>query len=118
MPRKYGPTWQPNATDYRQVFREQNPWHDSGDVPTAWAYPIERPLAKCLWPRLVVDEPRRFQLVLGPRRVGKTTTLYQTVRHLLAIGTRRHRVWWLRMDHPLLMRVDLGLLVKAAMDVA
>ena len=61
------------------------------------------------------SEPRRFQLVLGPRRVGKTTCLYQTVRHLLAQGVAKKRIWWLRLDHPLFLDVDLGSLVEMAL---
>jgi predicted AAA+ superfamily ATPase len=95
------------------VFREQNPWHyDAHVVPEVWAKTIERPLAGVLWHRLLNNEPRRFQLVLGPRRVGKTTSLYQTVRRLLKEGVVHNRIWWLRLDHPLLMEVPLNLMVK------
>lgn len=70
-------------------------------------------MAKLLWRRLVEDEPHRFHLVLGPRRVGKTTALYQTVRRLLDDGVDRSRIWWLRLDHPLLLQENLGELVRA-----
>ena len=56
-------------------------------------------------------------MVLGPRRVGKTTVLYQTIRHLLAQGIDPQRIWWLRMDHPFLMPADLGSLVRAVLHV-
>lgn len=45
--------------------------------------------------------------MLGPRRVGKTTCLYQAVRHLLRAGVDPKRIWWLRLDHPLLMPAGL-----------
>jgi predicted AAA+ superfamily ATPase len=113
MKRK-APTWTPTARDYQQVFTDQNPWHADGKVPDAWARPVERSLVPLLEKRLETDAPRRFQLILGPRRVGKTTAMYQTVRRLLAGGIRQHRLWWLRLDHPLLMQVELGDLVKFA----
>ena len=56
-------------------------------------------------------------MILGPRRVGKTTVLYQTVRHLLGEGIDPGRIWWLRMDHPLLMPFDLGSMVRSVKDV-
>ena len=34
--------------------------------------------------------------------------MYQTVRHLIGAGVSPRRLWWLRMDHPLLMQVPLG----------
>jgi len=105
------PTWEPTAEDYQHVFREQNPWHIDGLVPPEWAGDVERPLAQRLWQRLLGDEPRRFHLIIGPRRVGKTTAMYQTVRRLLANGIQANRLWWLRLDHPLLMSLPLNHLI-------
>jgi predicted AAA+ superfamily ATPase len=50
---------------------------------------------------LRLSEPRRFLLVLGPRRVGKTTAMYQIVKQLLLQGVPAESLWWFRMDHPL-----------------
>lgn len=104
--------WRPQPEDLQRVFDEQNPWQRTGHVATTLARPIERPLAKLLWQRLHRDDPHRFQLVLGPRRVGKTTALYQTVRHLIDVGVTPSRIWWLRLDHPLLFQERLGDLVQ------
>jgi predicted AAA+ superfamily ATPase len=112
MPSRRLPTWRPSSSDYDQVLREQNPWQLDGKVPDAWARDVERPLVGGLRQRLLHDVPHRFQLVLGPRRVGKTTSMYQTVKHLLAEGVPRGRLWWLRLDHPLWMEVPLGELVN------
>ena len=108
MVKRASPTWQPTSSDYSGIFREQNPWHQSGLVPEAWAQQVERPLAKLLAGRIASNETRRYQLILGPRRVGKTTSMYQAVKHLLTLGIDRRRLWWLRLDHPLLMELSLG----------
>jgi predicted AAA+ superfamily ATPase len=118
MSRHRLPTWSPSVGDYEQVFREQNPWQHDGTVPHAWAREVERPLARALWKRLRQARPRRFQLVLGPRRVGKTTTMYQTVKRLLADGIPPQRLWWLRLDHPLLMEISLGKLAHTIREKA
>lgn len=110
--------WRPQPEDLHRVFDEQNPWQRTSQVPTTLARPIERPLAKLLWQRLREAEPHRFQLVLGPRRVGKTTALYQTVRHLINAGIAPSRIWWLRLDHPLLLQESLGDLVRAVLDTS
>lgn len=107
------PTWSPKVSDYNQIFAEQNPWIADGRVPEVLAPSVERPLARCLTHRVSIDTPHRFQLVLGPRRVGKTTAMYQMVRNLLASGVPARRLWWLRMDHPLLMEMPLGPLVRS-----
>ena len=104
--------WVPKTSDFLRAFAEQNPWQLLKSVPASLAPPVERRLAQSLWRRLIEHTPRRYAVVLGPRRVGKTTVLYQTVRHLLSQGIEPSRIWWLRMDHPLLMTSDLGTLVR------
>ena len=104
--------------DIVRVFDTQNPWHLQAEVPSAFAPPRERPLAQLLWRRLRNDSPRRYQLILGPRRVGKTTVLYQTVRHLLKQGVTPTDIWWLRMDHPVLMQERLGSLVQTVVGLS
>ena len=110
--------WTPNPEEFDRIRAGQNPWHRSGDVPDALAHPVERSLAKVLWKRLLQDEFRRYQVVLGPRQVGKTTVLYQTVRHLLAQGIDPQSIWWLRLDDPFLRSVHLGGLVRAVVEAA
>ena len=34
--------------------------------------------------------------------------MYQTVKRLLVDGISPRALWWLRLDHPLLMELDLG----------
>jgi hypothetical protein len=91
------------------LLADQNPWwSERAQLPAEIAPPVERTLTKFLWRTLQRDEPRRFQVVLGPRRVGKTTAMYQTLRRLLEAGIPRTSLWWLRLDHPLLTQVPLG----------
>ena len=104
--------------DGARVFQEQNPWFESGVVPSALAPAVERPLARTLWRRLLREEPHRYQLILGPRRVGKTTVLHQTVRHLIAEGIEPERVWWLRMDHPVFQQTSLHELMRSVVAAA
>jgi predicted AAA+ superfamily ATPase len=118
MGRQRGPTWKPKAEDYRAVLSEQNPWHVDGKIPSELARPTERPFAERFWKTLEDPDLRRFHLVIGPRRVGKTTCLYQTARHLLRNGVSRVRVWWLRLDHPLLMNVPLNALAEIAVSIS
>jgi len=116
LPAHRDPTWRPRTADYAAVIAEQNPWQLDGKVPDDLAFEVERPLARGLWKRVLSDEPHRFQLILGPRRVGKTTVMYQTVRRLIAEGLSPRRLWWLRLDHPLLMDQSFGDLVRLVIE--
>ena len=90
------------------ALASQNPWHSSGSVPW-WQNPQhERPLASALWRRLLSDASRCHHLVLGPRRVGKSTVLHQTAQKLIDAGVDPRRVWLARMDHPHLAVEDFG----------
>lgn len=117
VPRRLNP-WTPGPDDYHRIFREQNPWDLEGRVPDSLAFAAERPLGQALWKRLITEAPRRFQIILGPRRVGKTTCMYQTVRHLLEAGVPARLLRWFRLDHPLLMEWPLDDLVRMALRVS
>ncbi len=108
----------PHRADLQQVILEQNPWRRLGQVPRSLAPEVERPLARHLWQRLLNNKPRRYQLILGPRRVGKTTALYQTVARLLNNGVDSSRIWWLRLDHPVLLHQELGSLVRLVLEAS
>ncbi len=64
----------------------------------------------------MVGEPRRYQVVLGPRRVGKTVTLHQTIRRLIDEGIEPRRLWFMRLDHPLFMDFGLDRWVRSIMN--
>jgi predicted AAA+ superfamily ATPase len=104
--------WEPRPTDYAATFRTQNPWQTLGLVPDELAPPTKRPLADVLWQTLLDTSSMRHQIILGPRRVGKTTVMYQTVRQLLGHRIAADRIWWLRLDHPLLIDWSLGDMVQ------
>lgn len=112
------PSREPGPEDFSRLLTEQNPWLDGRGVPDVFAPPTERALARHLWERVQVDEPHRFQIILGPRRVGKTTVMYQTVRHLLHQGIDARRLIWLRLDHPILLGMTIGDLVPPLIKAA
>jgi predicted AAA+ superfamily ATPase len=108
----------PRIAELDRVLREQNPWHVDGMIPASLAREVERPMAQVLERGLRAERGRRFHLVLGPRRVGKTTAMYQTARRLLAAGWGTDRVWWLRLDHPVFLRTRLDELVRLVIERA
>lgn len=104
--------WQPNVDDYLQPILAQNPWHESGKVPQDFAPPRKRPLAACVWKTLISPKMARYQVIIGPRRVGKTVAMHQTVGQLLQEGIPPRKLWWLHLAHPILMRFELGELIR------
>ena len=103
----------------KSVIAEQNPWWQKDhSVPGYLAPSTERPLAKYLWKYILSSSLKRYLIILGPRRVGKTTVMYQTVRHLLKNQIPPDKIQWVRLDHPQLMPFNLDSIVKEAMKLA
>ena len=92
---------------FRYALNGLNPWHETGEIGRDRVPPVERRLAQLLWRRLLGEGLRRYQVIQGPRRVGKSTVLRQTVRRLLAHGVEPRRIWWLQMDVPDVKRHNL-----------
>lgn len=105
-----------DPSELSRVLLGQNPWHADGRVPDELAPPVQRALAQGLWRNLLPAGPDRFHLILGPRRVGKTTVMYQTLRRLLREGIAPRRLWWLRLDHPILLETRLGDLAQFVIE--
>ena len=97
---------------------EQNPWLvGTGEVPDHLALPTERPLGKHLW-GYILKKSLKHLIILGARRVGKTTVMYQTVKHLLREKIPHNRILWVRLDHPDLMNIRLDAIVEEAIKLS
>lgn len=78
----------------------QNPWWGSGRVPDAWLRPYKRHTFEKLAGLL---NGRRAVNIIGPRRVGKTTLMYQLINWLLEKGgVNPRRILYLSADSPAL----------------
>lgn len=108
--------WEPDTEDYLKALQSQNPWWVSGKVPLEWAKPQRRDLANDLSSLCYSNALHRFHLIIGPRRVGKTVAMHQTVQQLLDNGIDPKRIWWIHMGHPLLMNFSLGELANIAIE--
>lgn len=87
------------------VLRGHNPWWGSGAMPHGLAHTQARPGDAALL------DATRPTLLFGPRRCGKTATLFRIVDGSLRAGLPPRRIAYLPLDHPLLRLVPLGPLV-------
>jgi len=106
-----------------RIVRLQNPWWEDGVVPSSFtrrgaADPVGsgRPFVRDLLPPVSGDF-HRFRLIVGPRRVGKTTAMYRTVEKAIADGVEPSRLVWIRLDHPRLMHRSLDDIVLPLLEV-
>lgn len=87
------------SEDVIRVLHGFNPWWTQRGV----AVPSFHRLAFDACSRYLFDPSiRRGILIAGPRRVGKTTVLYQLADRLLAQGVDPTSILYLSLDHPIL----------------
>jgi len=97
-----------------RMLTDQNPWWASGRVPDVLAPPFRRRDFYVLRGELSTE---RITAVVGPRQVGKTVLLYQTIQEILTADRKNPRnVLFLAMDFPQL-QTGGGDAVTAALDV-
>jgi predicted AAA+ superfamily ATPase len=85
------------------ILRRRNDWWTTGKASVGAAYNLAREEL-----RGVVDglNVRRIQLVIGPRRVGKSTLMQQAIGHLLKSGIEPKRILFFSGDDPALFDGD------------
>ena len=70
------------------ILAQFNPWWTQKEVPKVFVGSHERPILR----ELIKHLDSRFAVLLfGLRRVGKTTTFYQLIKHLLRIGSAERK---------------------------
>jgi len=84
------------------VFHAVNPWWEGR--------PVQSGVTRAAYTdRLLSQVDRRaIEILVGSRRVGKTTLLKQVVSGLLAGGASAHDLCYLPLDHPALSRTPIS----------
>ena len=96
---------QPNLPSMEPLhyLQEVNEWWTNGSVNPLLLQKLHRDefneLAELL-------ESERITAVIGPRRVGKTTLMYQLIDHLLDTGIKKEHILFASMDDPLKTIID------------
>jgi predicted AAA+ superfamily ATPase len=108
-------TSQANITEIQNALRAFNPWWQSKKFPVKV---FRRNAFFQAYQAISQAELRRFALLVGPRRVGKTTILLQIVDELLSTGVPASQVVYISLDHPILRHAALDLIIKAYAEAA
>jgi predicted AAA+ superfamily ATPase len=91
------------------VLESWNPWWDTGEVPRE-QLGLPRVVLRELFPWL---ERREILSLVGVRRSGKSTMLYQMIQMLLDDGVPPANILMVNMEDPRLEGVDVGQLLGA-----
>ena len=89
-----------------KVLRQYNPWWRASSAIKAESKPQKRLAYYEALKILTHKSIRRFVVLSGMRRVGKTTILYQIVDHLIDEGVNPRNILYATFDNPILKLVN------------
>jgi len=95
-----------------QVLRGYNRWWETGRIPDDFAKPVKRFAyfeAKQSFEHATI---RRHVILTGPRRVGKSTIMYQTIKDILIANVPPKNIMYVSFDHPLLKISEIDRILK------
>lgn len=91
-----------------KVLAAFNPWWKTGAVHPSFTKDYKRFAYFEAMKRLDQTDIRRYVVLTGTRRVGKTTIQYQMIETLLKKGIPPQKIVFISMDHPMLKLSDLN----------
>jgi len=90
-----------------KVLQTYNPWWKNTDA----IRPLSKPHKRVVYHEAVkmIEHPsiRRFVVLSGARRVGKTTVLYQIIERLLDKGVPAKNILYVSFDNPIVKMVNI-----------
>lgn len=84
-----------------ELLQQFNPWWQSGGMAAALPA-VRRTAYQQVMSTLTDTEIRRFAVLSGARRIGKTTVLMQVVEELLRQGVPPTNIFYVSFDNPIL----------------
>ena len=95
-----------------KFFDTYNPWWKTGMVKKSDLQNIKRISFYKAKETFLDSDIRRFVLLSGARRVGKTTIIYQLINELLNKGVNEKNIFYVSLDNPIVGSKDLNKLIE------
>jgi len=88
-----------------------NPWWTEGNIDSFYKNMPERAYLKPFENLLTKSNINRALILLGPRRVGKTVLVYQTIQHLIDSGISATNILYISLETPIYTGLALDKLI-------
>lgn len=95
-------------------LRFENPWWSTNEIEENYQRLKCRPFITKFNSLVEESEIKRAVILMGPRRVGKTVMLYQTIRNLLNKGIPKTKICFINIENPLYNNFNLDHLFTLA----
>jgi hypothetical protein len=103
--------------DIKKRLSFDNPWWETGQIPERFRSWPRRAYFEGLWRLFKESSVRRAVVVMGPRRVGKTVMLTQTIQRLIDQNTTPQRILYVSVDTPTYIGLSLEKLLTMFMEM-
>lgn len=90
----------------------ENPWWDSGEIDSYYHSMKKREYFNLLYPLVKERGIKRALILMGPRRVGKTVLLYQSIQELINEEIDTKEICYFSIETPLFNGISLEELVN------
>ncbi len=90
----------------------ENPWWETGEIDTFYHNMKKREYFNLLFPLVKERGIKRALILMGPRRVGKTVLLYQSIQELINEGLKPKEICFFSIETPLFNGISLEELVN------
>lgn len=91
----------PSEQVIRRIQSDNGWWIAPNQISPNYRHLRQRAYFSLLFPLINSVEPRRAVLLMGPRRVGKTVLMFQTIQNLMDVGVPPKNICYLSVDHPI-----------------
>ena len=99
-------------------LRTDNPWWNQGGIGGSLEEMRPRAYFDLFFPLVKAMDVRRAVVLMGPRRVGKTVMLHQTIDRLMQEGVPGSQITYVSVDHPLYHGLSLEQLLAWSGEAA
>ena len=95
-----------------------NPWWRNGSIPPYYKDMMPRDYLDIFYPLVYNKKINRAQILMGPRRVGKTVMIYHTIQKLISNAVDPRAIVYISIETPIYNGVPLERLVELAMTAS
>lgn len=85
----------------------ENPWWESNQIDNFYGKMQRRGYFQLFYPLLIERSIKRALVLMGPRRVGKTVMLFQSIQKLLDSGVKAKNICYFSVETPLYTGIAL-----------
>lgn len=96
----------------------ENPWWRSGKIAEELSELPRRLYFDLFYPFVKERSVKRAVVLMGPRRVGKTVMMQQTIAALISENINPRKIAFIGIDNPIYIQMGLEQLLKLAMEAS